>query len=748
MIKRPMYFFLGTIIIMTLYYNYIQDKNLKNDIVLEEGSVCAAGIVEKIVEKEKSVAVYLKKVYVSSEEQEMKCSHILVYLKELSETIMPGMTVKAEGKLEYFKPASNLGQFDEAEYYKIQNITAKILKATVTVTNYETSVWNKSIYNIKTYLKTSFEKVFNEHDAGIIEAMLLGDKQLLGAETKQLYQSAGISHILAISGFHISLIGMCIFGLLRKSGLHIYVAIFASIGFIWYYGVLTNFSVSTNRAVVMMGIMLFARVAGRTYDMQSAAALSAGIILLQQPRQAENCGFLLSFGAIIGIALVYPFLAEVFQLEETEKLPDWKKRKIKYQVFQSLKALKKSIAFSISIHLITIPVILYFYYEIPIYSIFLNLIILPLVSLVLACSVAAGLSAGVCIYIGYLFAGPVHFILLLYEWLSAITLKLPYSIITVGKPELWKIVCYYVLLIGSLAGMKLFAKKQFGMGIVLAVIILCLPHKINGMELTFLDVGQGDCIFMENKNGTTYLIDCGSSDESKVGTHRFKPFMKAKGNRKLDYMMITHSDSDHISGVQELLEEMHTPGAIQIKHLVLPGISEKMQDEAYKDLTASAEKQNVEILYVGKGDTITEGQLEVKCLHPYQEFVSESANAYSTVLSIKYGEYSFLLTGDLEREGEDCVVGEGLQNYEVLKVAHHGSKNSTTEQFLNQVNPSYAILSYGHENRYGHPHKELLSRLEERNVQLYCTEKHGAITITTDGKKMHIKTFLRKNKKI
>lgn len=743
MIKRPMYFFLGAIIIITLYYNFIQDKNLKNNNILEEGSVCATGVVEKVVEKENSVAVYLKKVYVYSDEQEMKCSHILVYLKELSETIIPGMKVKAEGKLEYFKPASNLGQFDEAEYYKIQNITAKMLKATLTVTSHKTSVWNKSIYKVKTYLKTSFEKVCNEHDVGIIEAMLLGDKQLLGVETKQLYQSAGISHILAISGLHISLIGMCIFGLLRKSGLHIYLAIFASIGFVWYYGALTNFSVSTNRAVVMMGVMLFARVAGRTYDMQSAAALSAGMILLQQPRQAENCGFLLSFGAIIGIALVYPVLAEVFQLEEIEKLPDWKKRKIKYQLFQGLKALKKSIAFSISIHLITVPIILYFYYEIPTYSLFLNLIILPLVSIVLACGMAAGLSAGICVYIGYFFAGPVHFILFLYEWLSMMMLKLPYSIITVGKPEVWKIVCYYLLLIVSLAAMKLFAKKQFGVGIALAVIVLCLPHRINGLELTFLDVGQGDCIFMESEKGTTYLIDCGSSDESKVGTYRVKPFIKAKGKRTLDYAMITHSDSDHISGIQELLEEMHTPGAIQIKHLVLPEISEKMQDEAYRGLMESAKKQNVEILSIKKGDSIVEGQLKIECLHPYKEFISESANAYSTVLSVEYGESSFLLTGDLEKEGENCVLEEGLQNYEVLKVAHHGSKNSTTEEFLNAVSPAFAILSYGHENRYGHPHKELLSRLEEKNVQFYCTEKHGAITITTDGENMHIKTFLQ-----
>lgn len=743
MVKRPMYFFLGAIIIIVLCYNYIQDRNLENNIILEEGNVEATGVVEKVTERDTSVTVYLKRVSVYSNEQEIRYSHILVYLKELSEPLIPGMKVKVEGKLEYFKSASNLGQFDELEYYRIQNVAAKILKGTLTIENHEISPLSKSMYKVKTYLKTSFEKIYSEHDAGIIEAMLLGDKQLLNQETKQLYQSAGIAHILAISGLHISLIGMCIFGLLRKSGLHIYIAIFISIGFIWYYGELTNFSVSTNRAVVMMGLMLIARVVGRAYDMQSAAAFSAGIILLQQPRQIENCGFLLSFGAIIGIALVYPVFADIFQLEDTEKLPKWKKSKIKYQLFKVVQEVRKSFIFSLSINLVTFPVILYFYYEIPIYSVFLNLIIIPLVSLILSCSIIAGLSAGICLFLGYFFAGPVHIILLSYEWISAIVLQLPCSIITVGKPEMWKIVCYYLILIGSLLGMKIFSKKQLCAGIIVAVYILCIPYKTDGLEVTFLDVGQGDCIFMENKNGTTYLVDCGSSDESKVGTYRLKPFMKAKGNRTLDYAIITHSDLDHISGIQELLEEHNTPGAIHIKHLVLPNISEEMQDEAYIELIKKARNKNVEVLYIEKEDTIMEEQLEITCLHPYREFVSETVNGYSTVLSVKYGAFSLLLTGDLEKEGENWVVENGLQEYDVLKVAHHGSRNSTTDKFLSAVTPKYAILSYGHENRYGHPHEELISRLKEKNIKLYCTEKHGAITIISDGKNIDIKTFLQ-----
>ena len=743
MIKRPIYFFLGTIIIIALCYNYVQDRNLKNNIVLEEGNVQAIGIVEKITEKDTSVAVYLKKVYVYSNEQKMRCSHILIYLKELSEPLIPGMKVEVEGKLEYFKSASNLGQFDELEYYKIENIAAKILKGTLTIKNSETPLLNKSMHKVKTYLKSSFEKIFNEHDAGVIEAMLLGDKQLLSQETKQLYQSVGIAHILAISGLHVSLIGMCVFQLLRKSGMHIYIAIFMSIGFIWYYGKLTNFSVSTNRAVVMMGLMLFARVVGRAYDMQSAAALSAGIILLQQPKQIGNCGFLLSFGAIIGIALVYPVLEEVFQLGDTKKLPEWKKRKIKYQMFQCVQKVKKSIVFSLSISLVTLPVILYFYYEIPIYSLFLNLMIIPLVSLILSCSMIAGLFGGICLPLGYFFAGPVHVILLFYEWLSTIVLHLPCSIITVGKPEMWKILCYYFVLIGSLSGIKFFSKKQLSVGIIVVIFILCMPHKIDGLEVTFLNVGQGDCIFMESKNGTTYLVDCGSSDESKVGTYRLKSFMKAKGNKILDYAVVTHSDSDHISGIQELLEEQEAPGAVQIKHLVLPNISEEIQDEAYTEMIKCAKKKNVKVLYIEKDDKMIEEALEITCLHPHKKFVSESANASSTVLSVRYGMFSLLLTGDLEKEGENCVVENGLEEYDVLKVAHHGSKYSTSEEFLDAVNPKYAVLSYGHENRYGHPHEELLSRLKEKNIEFYGTEKHGAITITTDGKNMNIKTFLQ-----
>ncbi len=745
MVKRPMYFFLGAIIILVLCYNYIQDKNLDNKVTLAEGNVQATGIVEKVMEKDTSVTIYLKEVYVYSKKQKMSCAHILVYLKDLPASFINGTKVRVEGKLEYFKSASNLGQFDELEYYRIQNVTAKILNGTLIVEQESKSALNKSIYKAKTYLKSSFEKVFDEQDAGIVEAMLLGEKQLLNNETKQLYQSVGISHILAISGLHISLIGMFVFGLLRKSGLHIYISIFISIGFIWYYGKLTNFSVSTNRAVVMMGLMLSAQILGRAYDMQSAAALSAVIILLQQPKQIENCGFLLSFGAIIGIALIYPIFAEAFQLEDEIKAAEWKKRETRYYLLKCLQVVKKSIVFSLSINLITFPITLYYYYEIPFYSILLNLLIIPLVSIILICAVIAGLSAGISLYLGYTFAGAVHVILLFYERISQIVLQLPFSIITVGKPEIWKLVCYYLILVGSLLCIKFLSRKQFCFGIIIAVYILCLPHKTNGLEVTFLNVGQGDCIFMENKNGTTYLVDCGSSDESKVGTYRLKPFMKAKGDKVLNYAIVTHSDSDHISGIQELLEEQNTPGAISIKNLILPNIEEKMQDDAYIGLIETAKRKKVNVLFIEKEDRIIEGNLKITCLHPYKEFLSQSANGYSTVLSVEYGKFSLLLTGDLEKEGENCVVENKLQNYNVLKVAHHGSKYSTTEQFLNAVNPQYAILSYGHKNRYGHPHKELLSRLKAKNVELYQTEKHGAVTIITDGKNMNIKTFLQKN---
>ena len=243
---------------------------------------------------------------------------------------------------------------------------------------------------------------------------------------------------------------------------------------------------------------------------------------------------------------------------------------------------------------------------------------------------------------------------------------------------------------------------------------------------------------IETASHTTYLIDGGSTDEQKVGTYRIQPFLLYQGIDTINYAVITHSDTDHISGLLELLEG----NKIEIEHLLLPHIKEK--DPSYLELEQVAKMHGVTLLYIEAGDVFMDGEVCFTCLHPSPEYPYTTVNDYSTVLSLSYKEFDMLLTGDLEKAGEEEVL-EVIQRfdhpYDVLKVSHHGSKNATTKQWLQSIQPKISLISCGKNNSYGHPHEEVLERLKQVRSDVFITFDSGAITIKTDGKNMKISEY-------
>jgi competence protein ComEC len=480
----------------------------------------------------------------------------------------------------------------------------------------------------------------------------------------------------------------------------------------------------------MMVVLLFAALFGKTYDMLSALALSAFLILLQNPLQILSAGFLLSFGAVFGIAVI---------------LPCFKK------LFPSKNPLIGSLLMSTCAQITTTPFILYFFYQFPVYSILTNLIILPFVTVLTLTSILAGMTGVIWLPAGIFLVGGADYILKFYELVCKIVSRLPKNLLTVGRPGILKIVIYF-LLIAVFVWIAGKYKKWYSILIpAAAFLMLLMPHANDGFEVTVLDVGQGDSIYMESEKGTTFLIDGGSIDVKRVGMNRIQPFLLSQGTDYIDFAVITHSDSDHISGLTELMGL----GKIKVKNLILPNINKK--DDAYLSLEALAKEKNIAVKYIKAGDHITEGKLLISCLHPAKGFEASTSNSYSTVLSVTYGEFDMLLTGDLEQGGEDAVInlfknqellqkysgvkdgdGKPPTDYDILKVAHHGSKNSTFIDLLNIIRPEYALISVGRDNSYGHPNKELLNRLNKIGSKILITYNTGAITIRTDGKRMKI----------
>jgi competence protein ComEC len=737
------------------------------------------GTLDYVEPKTKISYYYLKNVSVrlGAETKQFHFSDFLVIVKNLtndsfllktkvdalpatdektSVSLSSGNLVRVSGVVNSFSSPSNPGQFDEKAFYKEKNIFYQMTASSVTVLGTKTNGMKQSLYNLRDSLKKVYETCMHPKEAGIVSAMILGDKTLLDADMKSLYQVNGIGHILAISGLHITIFcTLCykLFFILRFPRPIPFLAAFFLLA---AYGTMTGFGISTSRAVIMMLLGLFAVEIGRSYEPLTAMAISAVFILLQKPYAFLSCSFLLSYSAVLGVFLTYPALRSI--LPNSLLQERGRRRKMQASIFRKclflcLEKLGSSLLLSISIQITTLPVLLYFFYEIPTYGIFLNLLILPLVSIVVVCSMLGGILGLFLLPLAGFPLFCVTQILHFYETLCHLSLKLPEPVQILGRPSFGQILVYYLILAFVLwFGYKIRLGEMSHQSlavlcIVCAIIILQYRMPPSGLQFTMLDVGQGDGIFLQEENGRTILIDGGSSDVSNVGTYRILPYLKYYGIRKIDYLVMSHSDEDHISGQRELLEKQ---SGVKIGCYLMPELPPESQNENYQSMKKAVKAAGVPLYFLNTGDYIQVGRLKLNCLHPDKSFQNDSANACSVTLSLQYGLFQVLLTGDLEKEGEEIVLRRlkegGSAGFTMLKTAHHGSKNSTSDAFLSVVNPQIALISCGKRNRYGHPHRELLERIKDIQSRVFRTDESGAVRVLSDGKSFSVHCYLKGEK--
>ena len=638
-----------------------------------------------------------------------------------------GSLVVVAGDFRAFTHASNPGEFDSADYYRIMGQQGRIMNCRCLARSASYSVFRDKLNRLKEYLGLLADHCFDPEDASVIKAMLLGEKGTLNGDIKELYRQNGILHILAISGLHLSVIGMGLHRIMKRMRFPDTVNIILSAAFMYGYGVMSGLGISMLRAYIMFGLHLGAELIGRTYDLLTALAAAALLMLSSQPLYVQHSGFLFSFGAICGIGVFLP-AAQENQLGTGR----WEK------------ALLSGTAISLS----TLPVYLRFYYEFPPYSILLNLLVIPCMTFVLAGGLAALGVAACCLPLGTAAAYPVHLMLAFYKKCCGFFIRIPGSRWAAGCPETWQIAFFLAILAGAVLRNRKMSKMHFWLCVLCALRVLSirLPQ---GLQITMLDVGQGDCICLTEDGGMNLLIDGGSSDKSNVAEYQIMPYLKHEGVSYLDAVVVTHPDSDHISGIRELLEQPETD-RIAVGALYLPDVGETGRNEAYHDLEDAAGRAGADVRYLGRGDTLKFGKVMLICIHPETGWDTEDVNAYSTVLYLTYGGFSALFTGDLEGEGEDRVTktmqdlkNRGLRGVTLLKVAHHGSGNSTGGDFLNAVEPKIALISSGRNNRYGHPHEELLQRLTEAGCRIYGTQESGAVTVYVKSGRVRVEEYCR-----
>lgn len=546
---------------------------------------------------------------------------------------------------------------------------------------------------------------------------------------------------MAISGTHLSVLGWGLYKLLLKCRLPAKVSGALAAAAMVFYGGLTGNQAAAVRAVVMFGVSIGAMEGKRTYDFLSALALAAILLLGESPLYLYDSSFLLSFGAVLGLAAVEPVLA-----------PFGKKRYQKNLIGRIQKGLERGVISSLSVWSILLPITMYFFYELSVWGFFVNLLILPTVGILLL----SGLLGGILGLLPVTFpglAGALPGILLLEFYIRGGELlqKLPVFLWITGRPRLWQCGVYYCILTCFLwrrqRKRKLFlAKKQDfikyrkrlakwfylagQIGILgLGLFFLTMRPMEGRLKVTFLDVGQGDCACIQEQRGSCFLIDGGSSSVSKAGQYRILPFLKEQGIRRVKGIFVSHMDEDHINGILELLEmSAERKTGLVIDRLFLSKCTETQEQR--ERLEETGRKAGCEIFYIQTGNIIEEGNLKLTCLAPKDE--NMGSNGGSQALLAELGEFSVLFTGDIEGQGEQKLLElckEKKITCDFLKIAHHGSKNSTSEEFLDTLHPQAALISCGEDNLYGHPHRELLKRLEKRAIQEFQTSKTGAVRV-------------------
>ena len=702
------------------------------------------------IEKTTRTVIYLKKAILirSGSTKNYPIRNIKCTGKEEKiNSLREGMHVRLEGMLVLPELPRNPGQFNRRIYESGKKIDFYLGNPTVLEVKEQRSGAREVVEIWKTEMMNRCEKIYPDEEAGILEAMLFGEKSELSGDIKELYQAAGISHVLVISGLHISLLALAVAGVLRRLGFPMPVWVILSVGVLAGYGILIGQPTTAVRALLMFFVLQGARLLGRSYDLLSALAFAGILMLLDNPDLILDGGCRLSFCAVIGVGWYVSEKNKIFRsIGEKEK----RKNRGKGGKGSNAGAILENIRAGWYLWLFTLPVMLDTFYQVSVVGILWNLVAIPLLPVIIASGGLGVVLAGWNIFLGSLAGSPAYGMLQLYQEIGNISEKLPVGMWTPGQPSKPVIAGYYLVIFLLVLVEKQLIKREKrwkirkifpGMELCsMLLLLLLMAHPWQQREkITFLDVGQGDASLLQS-GGQTLLLDGGSTSQKNVGTYVILPYIKQQGISCLEAIVLTHTDQDHINGVTEVLEE-GKKGWLTVKNLMYPYWMEGT--EQGKQLKKLAEEAGASCRKIRAGDRLTIGKAEAVVLYPKEQEKIAEPNAGSLVLFWKWEGVRAMFTGDLPEEKERELL-QNLPACEILQVGHHGSATSTCREFLEQVQPSLAVISCAMKNRYGHPSPDTVDRLKKTGCEIRYTMRSGAITIRKRGREILVTEYLER----
>ena len=644
--------------------------------------------------------------------------------KDLTNLAQINDTIAASGKVRLIRGYHNPGLINRELLSREQGIYASLSasKAPIKIITKDTafSILKLSV-QIRQNVLNSLKNIMPENNANTIYAMLFGGYSDIDQELLDAFATTGIIHILSVSGSHISLLIGFILSLGNLVKLPKNISLIILIFVVGFYAILCGCVPPVIRASVMGLLSAIALNFNRENQAANLLSITALIMLLLEPLLLFHISFQLSFASTAGLIYIMPVLVSKFSF-----LPRF---------------IADNLALTLSAQIMAFPLIAWYFNSLSLSSLLANLIIMPPLEFVIILGLL-GTMLNICLPFIH-FLQQILFVLasVLFNFASDLTLylaQIPFAKIYVPTISFAIVSCYYLGIFLCLKHSKLLLKYSkiifIFMGIMLSLNFY-LYHTNDDLQIHFIDVGQGDAMLIITPHKRAIMLDTGGSVNSDfdLGERVDLPYLRHYGITQLDYLILSHSDADHAGGAKTILAK------IPVNHLIIA--DEDLTNYA-KTLQLPLQSNVLQNAIVAKNnlqftlDGINFVFLQTKTTS------TKSSNEASNVLKLSYRNFSALFTGDLPAESEQALLATQADlNATILKVAHHGSKTSSSEEFLNAVRPQFAIISAGKYNSFGHPHEEVLARLNELPTKILRTDLYGAIVFTSDGYRLKVHTF-------
>ena len=640
-----------------------------------------------------------------------------------------GDVLQVKGKLLELHGFHNPGMVDNVAALKRQDIGARMMVTSdgVTIISGQQG-WMGRIAAWRSSLSALFLSVMPASDAAILNGVIFGGGySSIRPEVLSEFSRTGIIHILSVSGSHISLVTAVMLWLCERLRFNRLVKTLIALAAMMGYAVLAGLTPPVIRSVIMGAAALVALLSNREQYGAGALSLAAILMLAWNPLLIYDISFQLSFTGTAGLVFLYGKIRRYINF-----LPSW---------------LASGIAVTVAAQVGMLPFLAWYFKSLPLGSIPASLLVVPVIEGVIVLGLAA------CV-MGVVFTGAAKFILVACSLLLGLAVSLN-SIITalpglqlyVPPFSLGMGLCYYLViswLAGYLAMLPSFHRIVFyrpwitagaaAVAVVAVSLYLSIPRPA---EVHFIDVGQGDATLVLTPRGRAVLIDAGGTSGGvsrfDIGERIVVPYLRHQGVRTVDYLVLTHGHQDHAGGAAAVAS------AIPVSNILIA--PEPLSDSITSLMRL---RQGSAVIPVSEGQTVSVDGVEISVLYAGNQSngVKRGGNENSSLIGVRYGNHSFLITGDLDGRQELSALSKGLQTATVLKVAHHGSRTSSIREFLQTVKPRYAVISVGAGNRFGHPHTETLRRLDEAGAVVYRTDRQGAICFRTDGTTITVQPFL------